>query len=70
MAQGRRPRDLDALDANVNGALATACRGSSESSVPPDLVRLFRALLHRPELPEARCPARAGGQLLQVAMFQ
>ena len=56
---------------NLNGAPATACQGSSESSAPPDLVRLSPEQLHRPELPEARCPVRAGGQLLfWVVMFQ
>jgi hypothetical protein len=35
-----------------------------EFSAPPDLVRLSSEQLHRPELPEARCLARA------AAMFQ
>jgi hypothetical protein len=56
---------------NLNGAPATACQGSSESSAPPHLIRLSPEQLHRPELPEARCPVRAGGQLLfWVVMFQ
>jgi hypothetical protein len=55
----------------LNGVPAPACQGSSESSAPPDLVRLSAEQLHRPELPEARCPVRAGGQLLfWVVMFQ
>ena len=51
---------------NLNGVWTTACQGSSESSVSPDLVRLSREQLARPEVPEARYPARAGA----VVMFQ
>jgi hypothetical protein len=57
-------RAMSAVYPNLNGATATACQGSSESSALPDLVRLSSEQLHRPKLPEARCPRRA------AAMFQ
>ena len=59
-------------DKVLNRAPATGCQGSSESSAPPDSVRLSPEQPPRPEMPEARRPARAGGQLLffWVVMFQ
>jgi hypothetical protein len=66
LAQGHGPRTPSAVYPNINGAPALACQGSSASSAQPDLVRLFPEQLHRPELPQAHCPARAGA----VVMFQ